>query len=48
MDPACLEYCLTDQERDAFEQHGYTSPTAEDVPLKGWIGEHLGPGAVAP
>jgi len=28
--------------------HGYTSPTEEDVPLKGWIGEHLGPEAVAP
>jgi hypothetical protein len=28
--------------------HGYTSPTEEDVPLKGWIREHLGPEAVAP
>jgi hypothetical protein len=23
MDPACLEYCLTDQERDEFEQNGF-------------------------
>lgn len=22
MDPACLEYCLTDPERDEFEQNG--------------------------
>src|SRR5438552_19181705 len=23
MDTACLEYCLTDQERDEFEQNGF-------------------------
>jgi ectoine hydroxylase len=23
MDPACLEYCLTDEERDEFEQNGF-------------------------
>jgi ectoine hydroxylase-related dioxygenase (phytanoyl-CoA dioxygenase family) len=28
--------------------HGYTSPREEDVPLKGWIREHLGAEAVAP
>lgn len=28
--------------------HGYTSPTEVDVPLKGWIREHLGPETVAP
>ena len=28
--------------------YGYTSPKEEDVPLKGWIREHLGPEAVAP
>jgi hypothetical protein len=28
--------------------HGYTSPTEEDVPLKGWIREHLGEAAVVP
>jgi ectoine hydroxylase len=27
---------------------GYTSPTDEDVPLKTWIREHLGEGAVVP
>ena len=26
---------------------GYTSPKDEDVPLKGWLAEHLGPEAVA-
>jgi ectoine hydroxylase len=28
--------------------YGYTSPTDEDVPLRGWLREHLGPKAVAP
>ena len=27
---------------------GYTSPTDEDVPLKGWLETHLGEGAVVP
>ena len=27
--------------------YGYTSPTDEDVPLRGWLREHLGEGAVA-
>jgi ectoine hydroxylase-related dioxygenase (phytanoyl-CoA dioxygenase family) len=27
--------------------YGYTSPTEEDVPLRGWIREHLGEAAVA-
>jgi hypothetical protein len=48
MDSACLEYCLTDSERDAFEQKGFF--IVEDVlpprlieglsagcPLGGWI-----------
>ena len=28
--------------------HGYTSPTEEDVPLKGWIREYQGKEAVMP
>ena len=28
--------------------HGYTSPKDEDVPLRAWIGEHLGEEAVVP
>jgi ectoine hydroxylase-related dioxygenase (phytanoyl-CoA dioxygenase family) len=28
--------------------YGYTSPTDEDVPLRGWLREHLGAEAVAP
>jgi Phytanoyl-CoA dioxygenase (PhyH) len=28
--------------------HGYTSPKDEDVPLRTWLRENLGPGAVAP
>jgi ectoine hydroxylase len=28
--------------------YGYTSPTEEDVPLRGWLREHLGDAAVAP
>lgn len=28
--------------------YGYTSPTDEDVPLRTWLREHLGPEAVAP
>jgi len=28
--------------------YGYTSPTDEDVPLRGWLREHLGEQAVAP
>lgn len=28
--------------------YGYTSPTEEDVPLRGWIREHVGAHAVAP
>jgi hypothetical protein len=28
--------------------HGYTSPTEADVPLRTWIREHLGEGAVVP
>jgi ectoine hydroxylase-related dioxygenase (phytanoyl-CoA dioxygenase family) len=28
--------------------YGYTSPTDEDVPLRGWIREHLGEAAVVP
>ena len=27
---------------------GYTSPTDEDVPLRGWLQEHLGEAAIAP
>jgi ectoine hydroxylase-related dioxygenase (phytanoyl-CoA dioxygenase family) len=28
--------------------YGYTSPSDEDVPLRGWLREHLGPEGVAP
>jgi hypothetical protein len=27
--------------------YGFTSPTDEDVPLRGWLSEHLGEEAVA-
>ena len=28
--------------------YGYTSPTDEDVPLRGWLREHVGEEAAAP